>query len=60
MLRDDPESLVPAMHVFAVSQGKEAKVEALEILRRCREDGTTRGRYVASVIEGVLRRSVRR
>lgn len=60
LLREDPESLVPAMHVFAVSQGKDSEAEARELLRRCHADGTTRSRYVASVIEGVMRRSTRR
>lgn len=58
-LRKDPCSLVPAMHVFALSQGREFEAEAQELLQRCHEDGTTRSRYVASVIEGVQRRSVR-
>lgn len=56
LLRQDPAVLVPAMHVFAATQGNEAEAEALELLRRCHEDGTTRARYIASVIEGVLRR----
>jgi hypothetical protein len=55
LLREDPATLVPAMHLFAVSHGKEARAEALELLRRCNEDGTTRARYVASVIQGVLK-----
>lgn len=60
LLREDPGSLVPAMHVFAVSQGKESEPEARELLQRCHADGTTRSRYMASVIEGVIRRSARR
>lgn len=57
LLREDPATLVPAMHLFAISNGKEAKAEALELLRRCQEDGTTRARYVASVIQAVLKRT---
>lgn len=57
LLREDPVALVPAMHVFAASEGKEAEAEALELLRRCQEDGTTHARYVASVIQGVLKRA---
>lgn len=60
LLQEDPAVLVPAMHLFAVSQGKEAEAEALELLRRCQEEGTTRTRYVASVIQGVLKRAGRR
>jgi hypothetical protein len=60
LLREDPAALVPAMHIFAASQGKEAEAEALELLRQCQEDGTTRARYVASVIQGVLKRVGRR
>lgn len=60
LLREDPGSLVPAMHIFAVSQGKDAEPLARELLRRCHADGTTLSRYVASVIEGVLRRSALR
>jgi hypothetical protein len=60
LLQEDPGSLLPAMHVFAVSQGNESEAEARELLRRCNAEGTTRSRYVASVIEGVMRRSARR
>lgn len=60
LLREDPAALVPAMHLFAASQGTEAEAEALELLRRCQEDGTTRAQYVASVIQGVLKRAGRR
>ncbi|WP_050726527.1 hypothetical protein [Vulgatibacter incomptus] len=59
-LLEDPESLVPAMHIFAFSRGKDAESEAIELLQQCRDDMTTRSRYIASVIEGVLRRSARR
>ena len=59
LLRKDPATIAPAMHLFAVSQGNEAAAEALELLRRSQEDGTTRGRYVASVIQGVLKRAGR-
>lgn len=60
LLREDPAALVPAMVLFADSQGTEAEQQALELLRRCREDGTTRAQYVISVIEGVLKRAGRR
>lgn len=59
LLREDPASLVPALHAFAVSQGQEAEAEARELLQRCRAERTTRARYVASVVEGVLRRAAR-
>lgn len=57
LLREDPATLVPAMHLFATSNGGQAREEAKEVLRQCGEDGTTRARYVASVIEGVMRRA---
>jgi hypothetical protein len=59
LLRRDPMTLVPAMHLFASTQGQEGHDEALELLRQSREEGTTRGRYIASVVEGVLRRTAR-
>ena len=60
LLHEDPATLVPAMYLFDPSHGSEAQAEARELLQRCHDDGTTRARYVASVIEGVLRRSARR
>jgi hypothetical protein len=57
LLGEDPTTLVPAMYLFAISQGKEAKTEANELLRQCRESRTTGARYVISVIEGVMRRA---
>jgi len=60
LLREDPAALVPAMHLFAISQGKEAEADALELHRRCQDEGTTRARYLASVIQGVLKRAGRR
>ena len=43
------------MHVFALSRGERARPEAEELLRQCREEGTLRARYIASVIEGVMK-----
>ena len=57
LLLEDPTVLVPAMHVFAASQGRDMQTEAHELLRQCREGGTTGDRYVASVIEGVMKRA---
>lgn len=56
LLREVPSDLEPAMHAFAISQGTPAQAEAAMLLRACREAETTRSRYVASVIEGVMRR----
>ena len=56
MLHTEPSVLIPAMHLFVSSQGKEAALEAEELLRQCRERGTTGARYVVSVLEGVMRR----
>ena len=57
LLREDPAVLIPAMHVFAVSQGRDMKKEAHELLQQCRENGTTGARYAVSVIEGVMKRT---
>ena len=57
LLREAPAVLVPVMHVFAASQGRDMKREAHALLEQCRDDGTTGARYVASVIEGVMKRS---
>lgn len=56
LLREDPTVLEPARHVFALSRGERARPEAEELLRHCREEGTVRARYIASVIEGVMKR----
>lgn len=57
LLREDPAVLIPAMHVFAVSQGQEMETAAHELLQQCRDDGTTGARYAVSVIEGVMKRT---
>ena len=60
LLQEDPTALAPAMYLFAISEGRAARAEADELLRRCREDGTTGARYVLSVLEGVAKRQGRR
>lgn len=57
LLREDPTELVPVMPVFVATEGRDMQAEALELLRRCHEDGTTGARYVVSVIEGVMHRT---
>ena len=43
--------------LLRVIQGRKAyHKEAEEVLRRCRDDGTTGERYVVSFIEGVMKR----
>lgn len=59
LLRRDPTTLVPAMYLFAQTKGAMYRTEALELLRQCQLEGTTRARYVASVLEGVLKRASR-
>lgn len=56
LLNEEPSCLVPAMHLFALSQGRQAEEPAMSLLARCRREGTTRASYIASVIEGVLHR----
>jgi hypothetical protein len=53
LLRQDPGYLEPAMYLFSTSQGREKEYEALTLLARCRQIGTVRASYVASVIESV-------
>lgn len=55
LLRDHPQYLEPAMLLFAQSAGSEAQEEAMELLAKCSVQ-TTRCRYIASVINGVLKR----
>lgn len=56
LLREDTSTIVPYFHLFALSHGAECEPEAVELLRRFKADPTGRGRYISSVIEGVLRR----
>jgi hypothetical protein len=57
LLEQQPSELTPAMHIFALTEGNEARREALELLRWCARERTTRANYVASVIRGVLARN---
>lgn len=57
LLQRDPTTLVPAMHLFAQTKGVMYRIEALELLRQCQQEGTTRAQYVASVLKGVLKRA---
>lgn len=59
LLREDPTTLISAMHLFSGEPGSVAETEALELFRQCQEDGTTRARYVVSVLHGPLRRAGR-
>jgi hypothetical protein len=45
------------MLLFTASKGKETQAEAAELLRQCKHDGTTRARYITSVLEGVMKRA---
>lgn len=56
LLRRAPHGRVAAMYLFMQSKGREGEREALELLDQCRQDPTTRSRYVASVVESVLKR----
>ena len=56
LLAQDPSALVVSMHLFSVSQGAECVDEAFRLLEASRADRTTRSRYIASVIEGALKR----
>lgn len=55
-LAQDPSVLIPSMHLFVVSRGSECADKALVLLDECRADGTIRSKYIASVIEGALKR----
>lgn len=56
LLRTYPDYLEPAMALFSMSSGGESESDAIRLLERCNEDRTARSRYLASVINGVLRR----
>jgi len=56
LLCHHPEYLEPAFALFSRSDGTEAEAEAMKLLDRCSETPTARCRYVASVINGVLKR----
>lgn len=56
LLHQHSEYLEPAFVLFSRSDGTEAEAETLRLLQRCSEDATTRGRYIVSVINGVLAR----
>jgi hypothetical protein len=60
LLRKHPDYLEPAMMLYSVSPGSEHEAQARELLRACRTAGTTRCRYMASVIEGALKRKTSR
>jgi len=57
MLRASPGYLEPAMYLYATSGGAECVCEAEALLEECRARDTARARYVASVLEGVKRRT---
>jgi len=59
LLQRDPTTLVPAMYLFAQTRGDAYQEEALELLRQCQQEPTTKNRYVASVLAGVLKRKGR-
>lgn len=55
LLREDPTVLEPALYLFSLSGDREAGAEARDLLRQCREDGTTGARYVAAVIKATVK-----
>ncbi len=54
LLRTDPTTLLPAVRILMLSNGKEARAEAIELREKCRADETVGARYVASVIDSML------
>jgi hypothetical protein len=56
LLSSDPTTLVPAMHIFAVSRGEDCANEAARLLEECQREPTVRAKYIASVLQGVLHR----
>ncbi len=56
LLERDPATLIPVMVLFGTARGEDYAQEAAELLRRCQAEGTTRGRYVTSVLEGIQKR----
>ena len=56
LLRQHPDYLEPALLLFSSSGGTEAEAEAMRLLEHCAEERNARCRYVASVVNGVLKR----
>lgn len=51
LLDEDKQTLVPALGLFMWSRGREAADEALGLLRRFENEGTSRARYIVSVVK---------
>lgn len=57
MLLNDPSTLLPAMVLYVDSGGVEAQDDAKILLEQSRRDGTTRARYVVSVLDSAMKRA---
>lgn len=57
LLNRYPEYLEPAVVLFLRTGGAESEAETMRLLESCSRNPTTRCRYIASVIEGVLTRN---
>jgi hypothetical protein len=56
LLRRDPTSLIPVIYLLDQQPTAQYDEAALRLLAECREDNTTRSKYIASVIDGILKR----
>jgi hypothetical protein len=56
LLVRDPTVLTPAMYLLGEGQDEQYEQEARALLQQCHAGGTVRAQYIASVIEGVLKR----
>ena len=56
LLRANPTELDPAMFIFVSSGGGECVDEARVLLDRSIQDGTTRARYIESVLRATMQR----
>jgi hypothetical protein len=60
LLLRDPAVLTPVMYLVGEGEDERYEQEAEALLQQCKAHGTVRAQYVASVIEGVLKRRRRR
>lgn len=59
LLRRAPNSLEPVVFLIAQEGGVRYRTEAERLLDQAKRDGTTRSRYVSSVLESALKRAAR-
>jgi hypothetical protein len=56
LLKRGPKNLIPVIYLLDQQPTAQYDEPALRLLAECRDDSTTRSKYIASVIDGVLKR----